>query len=49
MNESWNVEDDSTKYENSICKLFLAFCAPEHNFIYYSNLFFLIQKTKINS
>lgn len=44
----WDIENDARKYENFISKLSLAFPAPEHNFIYYSNLFILIQEKILN-
>lgn len=46
LNKSWDVENDARKDENFISKFFLVFPAPEHNFIYYSNSFLLIQKKK---
>lgn len=42
----WDIQNDARKDENFISKLFLALPAPEHNFIYYSNLFILIQEKK---
>lgn len=44
LNKSWDIENYARKDENFSSKFSLAFLAPEHNFIYYSNLFILIQE-----